>query len=199
MKRLLAMILGWGAPGLFAIAFLDGAGLTIPGGVDALIIYLASQMPQSMWLLIVLATTGSILGNLILFSLARKGGELYIQRHTLSRGGRKFRGWFQHYGMLTVFIAALVPLPVMPMKIFVVCSGALGSRVRAFVLTFVSARILRYTALAYLGVSMGDHALDYIKQHVWQLVGFAVLLLIILFGVVKFADHLKARATAASV
>src|SRR5260370_5801331 len=160
MKRLLALFVSWGAPGLFAVAFLDGAGLTIPGGVDALIIYLSSKMPEQMWLLAALAVTGSILGNLILFFIARKGGEIYVHRHTLSRGGKKFRQWFQHYGMLTVFIAALVPLPVMPMKIFVVCSGALGSPIRAFVLTFIAARTLRYDGLSHLGASTGAHPPD---------------------------------------
>lgn len=196
MKKLLALLASWGPAGIFGIAILDGAGLTIPGGVDAILIFLASQKPETYLLLAGLSVIGSTLGNLFLFYLARKGGELYIEKHTVSRAGRKFRHWFHHYGLLTVFIAALVPLPIMPMKIFVVCSGALGTATRPFVVTFVSARVLRYTALAYLGASMGNNALLYIKAHVWHLVGLACGLFILLFLLVKIADYLRARATA---
>ena len=193
-----ATFVAWGPAGLLLLALLDGAGLTIPGGVDALIIYEASQTHHSPVLLAFVTTLGSTIGNFILFSLARKGGEAYLHRHTLSRGGAHFRRWFQHYGLLTVFIAALVPLPVMPMKIFVLCSGALGVNPAAFLVTFLGARIPRYLGLAYLGASMGDHAMVYLKTHVWQLVGFSVVLFAVLFLIVKIADYRRARATTVS-
>jgi len=193
MKKLAATLLAWGLPGLFAMTILDGAGLPIPGGVDALVVYLASQRPSDLVWIALVAVIGSTIGNFIMFSIARKGGEMYVHRHTLSPMGQKFRAWFQHYGMLTVFIAALVPLPVMPMKIFTICSGALGSPTRAFLLTFASARILRYAGLTWLGAEMGDHALAYVKSHMWYLAAITVLLFAVLFGIVKFADYLKAR------
>jgi len=181
---------------MFALAVLDGAGLTIPGGVDALIIFLASRQPKTYLLLALVSVVGSTLGNLFLFYLAHKGGEIYLERHTLSKPGRKFRQWFHHYGMLAVFIAALVPLPIMPMKIFVLCSGALGTRTSAFLATFVGARTIRYLALAYLGASMGDNALVYLKMHVWFLVGLACGLFVALFVLVKIADYVRSRAIA---
>src|SRR5690348_6607272 len=112
MKKLLAILIAWGPTGLFALALLDGAGLTIPGGVDALVVYLTSRSPDSLVLFSLLTVVGSTIGNFVLFMIARKGGEAYLHRHTLSRGGVLFRKWFQHYGLLAVFIAALVPLPV---------------------------------------------------------------------------------------
>jgi membrane protein YqaA with SNARE-associated domain len=197
MKKLLAILIAWGPSGLFLLSVLDGAGLTIPGGVDALIVYLASRKPDSALLLSLVTVLGSTAGNLILFLLARKGGEAYLHRHTLSRGGAQFRRWFQHYGLLTVFIAALVPLPIMPMKIFVLCSGALGVKPHAFVLTFIGARIPRYLGLAYLGASMGEDALLYLRQHLWQLAVFAVALAAVLFVIVKIHDYRRARAVTA--
>jgi membrane protein YqaA with SNARE-associated domain len=194
MRRAVAALIALGPSGLFLLAFFEGAGLPVPGGVDALIVFLASRNPQSLVLLVALAVVGSVLGNLILFALAKRGGEVYLHRHSLSRSGAHFRRWFQHYGLLTVFIAALVPLPIMPMKIFVVCSGALGVRRHAFIVTFVSARIPRYAMLAYLGASMGNDALLYLKQHVWQLVLFAAALFFVLYLVVKVADWRRAKA-----
>ena len=196
MKRLLSTLLAWGLPGLFTMTILDGAGLPIPGGVDALVMYLSSQRASEWLWIATVAVIGSTIGNFIMFLLAHKGGEIYLERHTLSSFGKKLRAWFQHYGMLTVFIAALVPLPIMPMKIFTICSGALGSSKRAFLLTFFSARILRYSALAYLGAAMGNNALTYLKQHLWEMIAFTVVLIAILFAMVKLTDYLKARKLA---
>jgi len=196
MKSLLAKLIAMGPVGLFVVAILDGAGLTIPGGVDLLVVILAAKYPDSVAMLAAFAVTGSLLGNLMLFSIARKGGQLYIDKRTASGGGARFRKWFHHYGLLTVFISALVPLPIMPMKIFVLCSGALGSSIVGFVAVFFIARVLRYLALAYLGSQMGDQAMLYLRQNVWYLVGFAVALFVILYLLIKVADRFRKPATA---
>ncbi len=196
MKKLLASLIAMGPTGLFLLAILDGAGLPVPGGVDVLVVFLASQHPAYAYQLAAFAVTGSVLGNLILFAIARKGGQLYIDKRTISGNGARFRKWFHHYGLLTVFIAALVPLPVMPMKIFVLCSGALGSNILAFVGVFFFARALRYCGLAYLGSQMGDKALIYLRQNVWNLVALAVVLFIVLYLLVKVADHFRKPVTA---
>ena len=103
--------------------------------------------------------------------------------------------WFDRYGLSTVFVAALVPLPVMPLKIFVLSSGALGSKPIRFLLVFLAARIPRYVGLALLGRAMGNHAMDYLKHHVWHLLGFAVALLALLMIAMRYADKLAATAT----
>jgi membrane protein YqaA with SNARE-associated domain len=198
MKALLAKLIGLGPAGLFLLAILDGAGLTIPGGVDVLVVFLATKYPDSVLLLATFAVTGSLLGNLILFSIARKGGQLYIDKRTASGAGARFRKWFHHYGLLTVFIAALVPLPIMPMKIFVLCSGALGSSILAFSAVFFVARVLRYWGLAYLGSQMGDKAMLYLRQNVWYLVAFAVALFVVLYLLVKVFDRFRKPSTASA-
>jgi uncharacterized membrane protein YdjX (TVP38/TMEM64 family) len=193
MKKLLATIVSWGAPGLFFAALLDGAGLTIPGGVDVLVVYLAANRPNEILFLAALAVLGSTIGNTILFSIARKGGELFLDKRSGSRASRKFRQWFEQYGLLTVFISALVPLPVMPMKIFVFCSGALGIPLRRFLPVFLAGRIPRYIALAYLGSLMGNDALTYLRAHVWHLTLFAAVLFVVLWLMIRFVDEKRAR------
>ena len=196
MKALLASLVAIGPAGLFLFAILDGAGLPVPGGVDVLVIFLASKNPDNPYHLAAFAVAGSVIGNLILFSIARKGGRLYLDKRTASGGGARFRKWFHHYGLLTVFISALVPLPVMPMKVFVLCSGALGTGIAAFVAVFLLARVLRYCALAYLGSQMGDQAMLYLKHNVWNLAAFATGLFIVLYLAIKVADRIRKPATA---
>jgi len=67
------------------------------------------------------------------------------------------------------------------MKAFVLCAGALGSSILAFVAVFLLARVIRYCALAYLGSQMGDQAMVYLRHNVWNLVAFAVGLFVVLY------------------
>ena len=193
MKELLASLVAWGAPGLMVAALLDGAGLPIPGGVDALIVFLASQRPADATWLAAVAVLGSVCGNFILFLLARRGGEKFLSKRVRSNRTIRFRGWFHRYGLLTVFVSALVPLPIMPMKIFVLCAGALGSRPWVFVTAFVGARIPRYLGLALLGRQLGSDALDYLRHHVLELTLFALGLFISLYLLVKVVDARRIR------
>src|SRR4051812_41440702 len=117
MKKLIATLLAWGPWGLFLAAVLDGAGVPVPGGVDVLLVYLSTRMPSAFLWLALITVAGSFAGNLFLFFLARRGGELLLDQRTSSAGAKRFRRWFGHYGLLTVFISALIPLPIMPMKI----------------------------------------------------------------------------------
>jgi membrane protein DedA with SNARE-associated domain len=194
MKNFVATLTAWGPAGLLLFSALDGAGVPMPGGVDVLIVYLASTAQWSMWLLVLAAVAGSVAGNLVLFAIARKGGQAYLDRRTQHGRTARFRRWFHHYGLLTVFIAALVPLPVMPMKIFTLCSGALGTSIPAFVGVLGLARVLRYSGLAYLGSLMGTNALPYLRSHVKELALIALLLFIVLYGMVKLIDLRRARA-----
>jgi uncharacterized membrane protein YdjX (TVP38/TMEM64 family) len=189
MKKFLASLVAAGPSGLMMAALLDGAGLTIPGGVDALIIYLASQRPNETVLLAAVAVLGSLAGNFILFLLARRGGEKFLLRRMKSRRALRFRSWFHSYGLLTVFISALVPLPIMPMKIFVFCAGALGSNVGVFAIVFLGGRIPRYLGLAMLGRNMGNNALQYLREHVLHLSLFAVALFTVLYLLVKYVGR----------
>ena len=153
MRALLDWLIALGPAGVLFAAILDGAGLPIPGGVDALVIFLAARTPESAWLFAAMAVLGSVIGNLFLFSIARRGGEIYLRKRSSHPRSQRFRHWFEKYGLLTVFTSALVPLPIMPMKIFVLCAGGLGSPTLRFLAVFIAGRIPRYFALAYLGMT----------------------------------------------
>jgi membrane protein DedA with SNARE-associated domain len=195
MKTFLNTLVSWGPAGMFLAALLDGAGLPIPGGVDALIIFLSASLPEDTYWFALVATLGSVIGNFILFLAAQRGGRAFLEKRSRSPRSQRFRRWFDRYGLTTVFVAALVPLPVMPLKIFVLSSGALGSNPLRFVLVFLSARIPRYLGLALLGRAMGNNAIDYLKHHVWHLVGFAVLLFAVLAYLMRYMDKSAATAT----
>jgi membrane protein YqaA with SNARE-associated domain len=183
------ILIGWGPFGLLFLAVLDSAGVPIVGGVDALLIAVATSKPDQAYFSALLAMLGSLAGSLILFFIARKGGEVLLMRHVASKTGARLHLWFQRWGLATVFVPALSPIPL-PMKIPVFCAGALQVRLLYFVIVVVVARSLRYFALAYLGLHFGLYALRYLQRHVWQLALVALVLAAFLtIGMRLFQKH----------
>jgi membrane protein YqaA with SNARE-associated domain len=185
MKSLFAKLVALGPLGVFILALLDSTGIPLPGGVDALLVVVANQAPATGYFCAALATIGSLIGSMILFTIARKGGQKYLDSVASGPRGMKFREWFSRYGLVTVFVPCISVIP-MPMKAFVACAGVLGISRTHFAITILLARIPRYFFLAWLGQQMGENALDWIKAHTLH---FALGL-----GVMGLILYLLARA-----
>lgn len=191
IRRSQELLLVFGAPGLLVLAALDSAGLPLPTGVDLALIILSAGSPKSFLWLAAAATLGSLAGSWFLFRLAQKGGEFYLEKHSLSPRARRFRRWFQTYGLITVFIPALLPIPL-PMKLFVLCAGALGTPLRPFLLIVLAARLPRYAALGWLGAEMGTHGFLYLKQYAWHMTAAAAVLFVVLWLLMRHAARRRA-------
>lgn len=192
MSGIFATLIKWGPIGVFFLAILDSAGIPIPMGVDILIVTLGTAGLKTAMISAASAVAGSIIGNLILFSIAQKGGTAYLRRHTLSGWPARFHRWFLRYGLLTVFIPALIPAPL-PLKVFVISAGALGVTRRTFLLVIAAARIARYFGLAYLGVVIGKNSMAWIGQHVWEFLLGAVVLFAVLYLLLRWRDRRRPR------
>jgi uncharacterized membrane protein YdjX (TVP38/TMEM64 family) len=192
MKSIAQILLAWGLPGILLIGIIDGAGLPNPSGPDIALGLYASQRPENAYLAAALAVIGSLIGSTFFFLLARKGGEMYLERYTVSARGQRWRRWFQQYGLITVFIPALIPLP-MPLKLTIGCAGALGISIRSFLAVLAAARIPRYFAIAYLGRKLGEESTEYFDAHKWDLVLITLGLFVFAFLLVKFSDYRRAR------
>lgn len=192
MESMKAKLVSWGPLGLFLIGLIDGAGLPNPSGPDILLLVFAAAVPAQAFLGAACVTVGSLAGSMVLYSIARKGGEVYLEKHTATPRTRKFREWFQHYGLVTVFVPALVPIP-MPLKLFVICAGAFSVSRTAFLATMAAARLPRYFALAWLGSQLGEHSMQWIKDHKWDFLLFAAGLFGVLFLLIRFVDARKRK------
>ena len=175
----------------YCLGILDSAGVPIVGGVDALLIAVSTQTPQHAYLAATFAIAGSLIGSSFLFFLARKGGDVFLHKQITAGPGKRLHFWFQRYGLITVFVPALSPIPL-PMKIPVFCAGALQVRYEYFALVLLLARVIRYYGLAYLAVHYGAQTFNYVKAHGWELGAAALAIAIAAMLVLRLLQKREA-------
>jgi membrane protein YqaA with SNARE-associated domain len=163
-----------GAPGLFLISFLDSSILTFPIINDVLLIELSVQHPSRMPLYAAMAAIGSTLGCVLLYFIAKKGGEAYFHRRAGSHAGA-IRHWLERYGFGGMLAAALLPPPT-PFKFFVFAAGVFEMPLFSFISAIAVARVFRYFGIGYLAIRYGDGALPFLKHHKLQVAGAALAL-----------------------
>lgn len=188
MRHLRDVLVSWGPLGIFVIASVESAGIPNPGGTDALLLLLAIARPQEAMLCALLAALGSVVGSVIFYELTRRGGEKFLARYTAGAHGAKFGEWFRRYGLITVFIPALLPIPILPYKFFAACAGVVGVPRHRFLIVVGAARVPRYLALAYLGRELGENSAAWLKTHAWHLVAVAALVALALYVLVRVVD-----------
>jgi membrane protein YqaA with SNARE-associated domain len=165
-QKIVAYASGLGAPGLFLISFLDSSVLSFPIINDLLLIELSIQHPARMPVYALMAASGSVLGCVLLYFLARAGGEAYFHRKAGARA-HAIRHWVERNGFGGMLIAALLPPPT-PFKIFVFAAGVFEAPLPGFVSAITLARLFRYFGVGYLAVRYGADAMPYLVAHKLQ-------------------------------
>ena len=162
----------FGPSGVFLLAVLDSSGVPMPAAMDILVMFVAYKSPDRAYFTAAMAVLGSLGGNLMLFLLSRHGVRRFFKPPMPGKPGR-FREWFDRYGLVTVFIPALLPVPPLPLKAFVISAGVLRTPLAQFAAVILVARVIRYFGEAYLGIRLGLGAQDYVKHNAWALTGVA--------------------------
>lgn len=152
-----------GAPGLFLISFLDSSVLTFPVINDLLLVELSIQHPMRMALYAFMAALGSVLGCVLLYFVARKGGEALFHRKAGPQA-HAIRQWVEQNGFLGMLVAALLPPPT-PFKVFVFAAGVFEVPLWSFTSAITMARTIRYFGIGYLAIRFGKNALPFLKEH----------------------------------
>jgi membrane protein YqaA with SNARE-associated domain len=179
-QRIIAFAGGLGAPGLFLISFLDSSVLTFPVINDLLLIQLSMHHPSRMALYALMATMGSTLGCILLYFIARKGGEAFFHSKAGRHGGA-VRHWVERNGFGGMLAAALLPPPT-PFKFFVFAAGVFKMPLVSFVSAIVLARLFRYFGIGYLAVRYGNDALPFLGRHKLNVAIAIVLLVAVSYG-----------------
>ena len=152
-----------GTPGLFAIALLDSAAIPVVGGPEALTMLLAWKQPAYLPLIVLAGALGATLGSYLFYRVGRAGGAV-----ALSRLEARTQEWLKRQVTRHAFWALLVCValpPPFPTKPLVLTAGVVGTPPGLFFTAVFTGRLLRYSALGYLGYRFGDQAARFVGTH----------------------------------
>ena len=169
-----------GGPGLLLISFLDSSVLTFPVINDLLLIDLSIQHPARMPLYAFLAAFGSVVGCVVLYFIARKGGEAFFHRKAGARA-TTIRAWVERNGFGGMLMAALLPPPT-PFKVFVFAAGVFEIPLLSFTSAIALARCIRYFGIGYLAVRYGKEAIPFIGHHRLGIIVGLILFVVASYG-----------------
>lgn len=190
LAKLTAALVAFGPAGILVLAFIDSAGIPVASGMDALVILVAAKSPGRAVLAASMGVLGSLIGNVVLFMAARTGARRFVKDVPQPGDKRRFREWFQRYGLLTIFIPCMLPIPL-PLKVFVISAATFGTPLRTFILVITAGRFIRYFGEAYLGVQLGEGSAQFLRAHTWHLLGGAVLLFMLLYALLMLTERLR--------
>ena len=185
-------LIHFGLLGVLVVSTIDASviPLPLPGSTDLLVLILAANGGNP-WLLAMAAIVGSLIGGYLTWEAGKQGGEAMLQRYVPPRFLKRISGWVQRNGVLTVSVASLLPPPV-PLMPFLLSAGALSMPRNRFMASFAAARTLRYSLVAWLGVTYGRAVIRGWGRYLagwssiilWLFLG--ILAAAILFGVWKY-------------
>jgi membrane protein YqaA with SNARE-associated domain len=191
LAKLTAALVAFGPLGILVLAFIDSSGIPVASGMDALVILVAAKSPSRAVLAASMGVLGSLIGNVVLFLGARAGGRRFVKAPQPG-DKQRFREWFERYGLLTIFIPCMLPIPL-PLKVFVISAAVLHTPLRTFALVIVLGRSIRYFGEAYLGVMLGEGSAHFLRAHTWHLLGGAVLLFAVLYALLMLAERRRTK------
>jgi membrane protein DedA with SNARE-associated domain len=174
----------WGYAGIFSLMLLESSSLPVPSEVVLPFAgYLVSQGQLSLWATIATSTLAGVIGSLIDYYVGMKGISLLAQSNI--KGKILFdekrleiaEGWFQRYGVLTVFLSRMVPgfrtLVSFP-------AGAVKMPLPKFIAYTVAGCLTWNAVLTYVGMYLGANWQEVAGVSHYLIIGFAVAILVAL-------------------
>jgi membrane protein YqaA with SNARE-associated domain len=175
-----------GAFGLFALTILDSSPIPTFGGPDILLAILVSTRIDPWYEYAAAATIGSTIGAYITFRLARKAGEVYLERKFGQARVSKYLAVFKHWGTGTLVASSAIPFPF-PTSLVFAAAGVSDYHLGKYLAVVAVSRGVRYAVIAGVAdlfgrnfVRMFRHPTEYWG---WFLVFAAAILVLIGAGI----------------
>ena len=178
--------------GIFLVALADNAFIPLPQGVDALLVVQAMHSPSTAYLAAGLGVAGSVIGSVVLYSLARRAGAAMLRKRVSEAGMQRIRRTIEEYGAAALIPPAAIPLPL-PMKPVVLAAGIFQMPLGSFCAAIVFARVLRYFGVAYLALRFGGNALAFAEEHALAAALLCVALTAAFYGINRWSNNRLGR------
>lgn len=166
-----------GERALGALSFAESSFFPIPP--DVLLLALGVKRPDRAIRFALITTVTSVLGAFLGYwigaALMDSVGDWLLDLYDADRHTwNKIEGWYDAYGWMALFIAALTPIPF---KVFTIASGAMALPLPTFALACVVGRGIRFFAEGILLRFFGAPIASWIERWFnWLALLFVVLL-----------------------
>jgi membrane protein YqaA with SNARE-associated domain len=167
--------------GVFVLAALDATVfVSLPFGIDAVVIILAARLRALWWVVPLLATAGSVVGAGLTFWMGRIIGEKGLERYVPPKRLERVRAKIKKSGAIALAILDLIP-PPFPFTPFVLAAGALEVKTTLFFATLVICRLIRFGIEGALAQTYGRRVLALLDSDLFHdIVSFFILLAFVL-------------------
>jgi membrane protein DedA with SNARE-associated domain len=179
MRSISAWIVGMAASplGVTMLAFVDSTPLfALPGGIDVAVLFAAARNPKLSWVIVLLATAGSVAGAICTFWMGIKVGEHGLEHYISPRRLERVRARIRNAGAFQLAVLDLIP-PPFPFTPVVLAAGALEVNASVFFRTLTACRILRFGIEATLASFYGSQIVSWLDSETLRLT-------VVFFGVV---------------
>src|SRR5688572_18795870 len=193
LTRLSEYFVALGPFGLFAVALLDSTFVPLPSSVDALMILLTTANPRWMVAYALIATAGSTLGCVILYSVSKRAGSRALRKFSPAKQ-KRVKDLIDRYDVLSVLVASLMP-PPFPFKLFVISAGVFRFNLIRFVIAIFAGRLFRFLLEGYLAIRYGAQAKEVLARY-YPWIGLGLAIAIIAFFLTRNLLKRKSRAAA---
>ncbi|MCB9385319.1 MAG: VTT domain-containing protein [Bryobacterales bacterium] len=174
--------------GIFLVALADSGFIPLPQGVDALLIAQSIAQPATAYAAAALAVLGSLIGSLVLYGIAYRGGRVMLAKRVSPEGMAKLERQTQEFGALVLIPPMMLPLPL-PTKIFVLAAGVFQMNVWRFVAATVFGRSVRFFGEAALALRYGHDTTTFLKQNAPIAIGVTLVLIGVFYGINRWSTR----------
>lgn len=164
-----------GAPGLFAVAFLEFFLLPVPP--DLVLIPLAVARPELAFLYAAIATAGSVSAGLVGYAIGLKGGRPALESRFSGERIDRTEEYVDRRGLETLTFGAFAPIPE-GYELLSIAAGVFGMDLRSYLFASLAGRGGKYFLEALLVLALGEAARSLTEEELYALIGAAALLVL---------------------
>lgn len=160
---------------MFVIAFADSALLGMP--IDAIVATYVYHDRKRLLLYVILASLGSALGSVPLYTIGYFGGEKVLRKRISEERFLRIHRSFEDHEFWALMFPGMLPPPV-PFKIFVLGAAVFEMNFTHFLAAIFAGRFVRFFVLSVLTLWFGPQIVQLagaiFKQHLYAVLAVAV-------------------------
>jgi membrane protein YqaA with SNARE-associated domain len=123
-----------------------------------------------------IATAGSTIGCVILYSISKRAGSRALRKFSPPKQ-KRVKELIDRYDVISVLVASVMP-PPFPFKLFVVSAGVFRFSLTRFTIAIICGRLFRFLLEGYLAIRYGAQAKEVLaKYYPWIGLGLVVVII----------------------